>query len=130
MTNMPYDTEKDHPTDAEVDALARQLGYIKDKPATTIISDLPVDALRVAVRYWRKADARLAYSTVYDRIDEILDEIERLRTENWQLKGALGYPVPADIPPGKFKCGLCEARHMEDEARRYNDAAHDRNRQP
>lgn len=38
-------------------------------------------------------------------------EIERLRIENWQLKGALGYPVPADIPESKeFKCGLCDAR--------------------
>lgn len=39
-------------------------------------------------------------------------EIERLRLENWQLKGALGYPVPGDIPQGDFKCGLCEARSV------------------
>lgn len=38
-------------------------------------------------------------------------EIERLRIENWQLKGALGYPVPGNIPTGDFKCGLCEARN-------------------
>ena len=37
-------------------------------------------------------------------------EIKRLRLENWQLKGALGYPVPSDIPEGNFKCGLCDAR--------------------
>jgi hypothetical protein len=37
-------------------------------------------------------------------------EIERLRIENWQLKGALGYPVPGNIPEGDFKCGLCDAR--------------------
>ena len=40
-------------------------------------------------------------------------EIARLTLENWQLKGALGYPVPGDIPEGPFKCGLCEARHRE-----------------
>jgi hypothetical protein len=37
-------------------------------------------------------------------------EIERLTLENWQLKGALGYEVPGDIPEGDFKCGLCDAR--------------------
>jgi hypothetical protein len=41
---------------------------------------------------------------------EAADEIERLRIENWQLKGALGYPVPGDVPEGNFKCGLCEAK--------------------
>ena len=37
-------------------------------------------------------------------------EIERLTIENWQLKGALGYEVPGDIPEGPFKCGICDAR--------------------
>lgn len=43
------------------------------------------------------------------------DEIERLTLENWQLKGALGYPVPGNIPQGPFKCGLCDAagRHQQ-----------------
>jgi hypothetical protein len=41
-------------------------------------------------------------------------EIERLTLENWQLKGALGYPVPGNIPEGPFKCGLCEARALQD----------------
>lgn len=40
-------------------------------------------------------------------------EIERLQVENWQLKGALGYEVPSDIPCGDFKCGLCEAKTNE-----------------
>jgi len=40
-------------------------------------------------------------------------EIERLTLENWQLKGALGYAVPGNIPQGPFKCGLCEARALE-----------------
>lgn len=36
----------------------------------------------------------------------------RLETENWQLKQALGYPIPADrdFPNNPFKCGPCEAR--------------------
>lgn len=37
-------------------------------------------------------------------------EIARLKVENWQLKGTLGYPIPGNISPGDFKCGLCEAR--------------------
>jgi hypothetical protein len=42
-------------------------------------------------------------------------EVERLLLENWQLKGALGYPVPGDIPQGNFQCGLCNARCTDGE---------------
>lgn len=38
---------------------------------------------------------------------------QKLELENWQLKGALGYPVPGHIPEGPFKCGLCGARDNE-----------------
>lgn len=38
---------------------------------------------------------------------------ERLTRENWQLKGALGYEVPGNIPPGPFICGLCDAKTIE-----------------
>ena len=39
-------------------------------------------------------------------------EIERLETENWQLKQACGYPIPADkeTPQNPFRCGICDAR--------------------
>lgn len=39
-------------------------------------------------------------------------EIERLKTENWQLRQACGYPIPADkeTPQNPFKCGICDAR--------------------
>jgi hypothetical protein len=50
-------------------------------------------------------------------------EIERLTLENWQLKGALGYPVPGNIPEGPFKCGLCEARALQDPFRAGFEAA-------
>ena len=40
-------------------------------------------------------------------------EVERLLIENWQLKGALGYEVPGDIPEGSFRCGSCEARAVK-----------------
>lgn len=43
-------------------------------------------------------------------LESAADEIKRLTLENWQLKGALGYEVPGDIPEGDFKCGLCDAR--------------------
>jgi hypothetical protein len=52
-----------------------------------------------------------------DRVQEqnraMYEEIERLKLENWQLKGALGYAIPGDIPKGDFKCGLCDARRRE-----------------
>lgn len=55
----------------------------------------------------------LGLPCIPDRTRGDMDEIERLQTENWQLKGALGYEVPGHIPPGDFKCGLCEARAAE-----------------
>lgn len=45
-------------------------------------------------------------------LSKAADQIERLETENWQLKGALGYSVPSHIMPGPFKCGMCEARTL------------------
>ncbi|MDO8596619.1 MAG: hypothetical protein Q7R45_08345 [Sulfuricaulis sp.] len=47
------------------------------------------------------------------RCSELENEVERLTVENWQLRGALGYEVPGNIPPSsEFKCGLCEARYL------------------
>ncbi len=46
-------------------------------------------------------------------IRRLREKIETLELENWQLKGALGYPVPADVPPGTFRCGMCAARAFE-----------------
>lgn len=52
------------------------------------------------------------------RVDILRLEVERLTLENWQLKGALGYPVPAEIPDhSEFKCGLCDARNRADRDR-------------
>lgn len=54
-----------------------------------------------------------------DLIDEAADEIQRLQTENWQLKKACGYPIPADkeTPQNPFKCGICDARSLDEAAR-------------
>jgi len=55
-------------------------------------------------------------------------KVERLTLENWQLKGALGYAVPGDVPDnGPFKCGLCDAKtrgiiEAEDEIERLRAA--------
>ena len=42
-------------------------------------------------------------------------EIEQLRTENWQLRQACGYPIPADKETitNPFKCGTCDAKTIE-----------------
>lgn len=41
--------------------------------------------------------------------------IRRLTIENWQLRAALGYPIPSrlerDVEPNPFKCGMCDARY-------------------
>ena len=63
----------------------------------------------------RLRDATLFPSHRSDIMREAADEIERLTLENWQLKGALGYPVPGHIPNGDFKCGMCEARALADD---------------
>jgi hypothetical protein len=41
--------------------------------------------------------------------------IERLQTENWQLRQACGYSIPAgkETPQNPFKCGMCDARQQE-----------------
>ena len=46
-----------------------------------------------------------------DDMKRAADEIARLRSENWQLKQACGYPIPADkeTPQNPFKCGACDA---------------------
>lgn len=41
------------------------------------------------------------------------DEIYALKTKLHQAEGALGYPVPGDIPEGTYKCGLCDAKNRE-----------------
>jgi hypothetical protein len=40
------------------------------------------------------------------------DRLAALEGENWQLKQALGYPIPAefDTPQNPFRCGSCAAR--------------------
>jgi hypothetical protein len=48
-----------------------------------------------------------------ERVAVLRIENERLLLENWQLKGALGYPVPADIPEGAFRCGMCSAKNSK-----------------
>jgi len=47
-------------------------------------------------------------------------EIEELKKENWQLKGALGYEVPGDVPCGDFHCGMCRAKEEELEETEQN----------
>lgn len=61
--------------------------------------------------------------TTYEAIITI-EDLEAAVLENWQLRGALGYEVPADIPEGEFKCGLCEARR-EFDASLYDHNPHD-----
>jgi len=58
-------------------------------------------------------EAQDAAADVLSRLDAAgwlsPDEAEKLRVENNELRGALGYEVPADTPVGRFQCGMCNA---------------------
>ena len=68
-----------------------------------------LDELHQLIRL--RGDTYSSYE-VMGMVNRAADEIARLKIENWQLKGALGYPVPSHIPEGDFKCGLCDARRQ------------------
>lgn len=42
--------------------------------------------------------------------------IARLKKENWQLRAALGYSIPAAleraVEPNPYRCGICESRRL------------------
>ena len=50
-------------------------------------------------------------------LEEARAENDRLTQENWQLKQACGYSIPADkeTPQNPFRCGTCDARTIENE---------------
>jgi hypothetical protein len=53
---------------------------------------------------------------------EATKRIKELETQLHQARGALGYPVPGDIPEGDIRCSLCqskEKRIVETEAQRH-----------
>lgn len=53
-------------------------------------------------------------TVTHDLFIELAEETVRLQTENWQLKQACGYPIPADKETinNPFKCGICDARSL------------------
>lgn len=56
-----------------------------------------------------------------DRV-EMAKKIKDLEIQLHQAMGALGYPVPEDIPESNLKCGLCsskEKRIIETEAQKH-----------
>lgn len=85
---------------------------------------IPAETIRMMEQeYADRADslkARLVQATAIieqenDTLAKLITaeaEIRRLETENWQLKQACGYPIPADkeTPQNPFKCGICDAR--------------------
>jgi hypothetical protein len=65
----------------------------------------------------------LAKECYPEQIKAMNAEIERLQTENWQLRQACGYPIPADkeTPQNPFKCGICDARSLPSSDRATNN---------
>lgn len=84
--------------------------------ATDLIFDL-LDAVvneeRFPARFIQHHKEKIeAMNKIAAAITSHSDEIERLQMENWQLRQACGYPIPADkeTPQNPFKCGICDAR--------------------
>jgi len=78
---------------------------VYDKARRTIVSQEP----DLAAELKRRTTERDYHMRV---ADQLANEVNRLQTENWQLKQACGYPIPADkeTPQNPFKCGICDAR--------------------
>lgn len=45
-----------------------------------------------------------------DQAFRLASEKKELETKLYQALGAMGYPVPGDIPEGNYRCGLCESK--------------------
>ena len=45
-----------------------------------------------------------------EEYDELQSQIDSLTTKLHQAMGALGFPVPGDIPESNLKCGLCASK--------------------
>lgn len=43
--------------------------------------------------------------------DSLRAKIKELEINLHQAMGALGYPVPGDIPEGKYRCGMCAVKN-------------------
>lgn len=66
-----------------------------------------LDELHQLIRL--RGDTYSSYE-VMGMVNRAADEIARLKIENWQLKGALGYPVPSHIPEGMAADGSVQDR--------------------
>mgnify|MGYP001611534371 FL=1 len=77
--------------DVENQIAKRETGCLSMRSERLLVDE--IKALRTRAEYWRLL-------------------AERSETENWQLKQACGYPIPADkeTPQNPFKCGICDAR--------------------
>ena len=77
--------------DVENQIAKRETGCLSMRSERLLVDE--IKALRTRAEYWRLL-------------------AERSTTENWQLKQACGYPIPADkeTPQNPFKCGICDAR--------------------
>lgn len=84
-------------------------------PASPAVGDDDLIERLLYVAGWL---ARDCYATHAGTVSEAASRLAALQAENWQLKQALGYPIPADkeTPQNPFKCGTCEASHMRAEA--------------
>lgn len=101
-----YVTKADH--DAALDAAQARVKELEDWQRIVLGTGTDQEAVirmaaseytKTAVQCWRDANETLQA------------QIRQVGAQLNEALGVLGYPVPADTAsPGRYKCGLCEAR--------------------
>ncbi len=92
---------------------------INDEPFRDELDNFgwPVTAMQGPIRVIPATANSLADARLIAMAPTLLEERNRLRDENIQLRAACGYPIPADaerlIMPNPFKCGTCDAKTNE-----------------
>lgn len=109
-----------HPVDAMSTLVAENCLLRAENERLKASDDSMIDAMRADnSRLYQEVSRLNTHITKHDaELDRLTGRVADLKIENWQLKGALGYEVPGQIPCGDFKCGLCEAK-----AQTINDQA-------
>ena len=113
--------------DVEIERLRQRDGFIQKLDEQIIERNIEIERLRTVMANAKDELARLrkaqeAHEETATKLNSYInlagdqiDEIERLRVENIQMRFALGYPMPSHlehhvIPENPFKCGTCDAK--------------------
>lgn len=68
------------------------------------------DLSMVEVSQFEIDELHIQLQDANERIKMLEGEYKALEVRLYQAMGALGHPIPGNIPEGNFTCGLCEAK--------------------